>query len=92
MPPQKKKSPTPHERLLSYDADRTTIEPAASASDSAAYERVLMRTGAAPTSLNLMPGISGENVATADTTKISRSKGSVAADVLEAVSPQANAA
>ena len=52
-----------------------------------------MRTGAAPTSLlNLMPGISGENVATADKTKISRSKGSVAADVLEAVSPQANAA
>ena len=50
-----------------------------------------MRTGAAPTSLNLMPGISGENVATADTTTISRSKGSVAADVLEAVSPQANA-
>jgi hypothetical protein len=48
-----------------------------------------MRTGAAPTSLNLMPGISGENVVTADTT---RSKGSVAADVLEAVSPQANAA
>jgi hypothetical protein len=33
-----------------------------------------------------MPGISGENVATADTTKISRSKGSVAADVLEAAS------
>ncbi len=51
-----------------------------------------MRTGAAPTILNLMPGISGENVVTADTTKISRSKGSVAADVLQAAAPQANAA
>ena len=39
-----------------------------------------------------MPGISDEKLATPDKTKISRSKGLVAADVLEAVAPQANAA
>ena len=93
-------------RRICYGAERTTIGPAAIAKDSAVYTRVdaptekkklpvhyaETRLSEASTRATAGAKVAGENVATADTTKISRSKGSVAADVLEAVSPQANAA